>query len=203
MWLGLVSLWFLDLMNNKIHALQSEAFRATEKESKIAGLTKELTLYLQKNRLANIEAGAFSGLKLGTLIVSPRRLPVGTWNGIVSIYSLHFPYGMLKKLKKFMFNGVETLNDISLEGNGINQIEDETFSKFNVCKDLWLGKNDLSDVRGGMWAGLVSLEHLSLGSNKLTDVRQDMWWKGMMNLRILWLEENTITQIEDGAFRQL
>ena len=48
MWLGLVSLWFLDLTNNKIRALQTEAFRATERESKIAGLTKELTLYLQK-----------------------------------------------------------------------------------------------------------------------------------------------------------
>ena len=202
MWDGLVSLNSLYLRNNRIRTLQTEAFRITWNKSK-KGLTEELYIDLSKNRLINIEAGAFNGLKLERLDISLRRLLEGLWNGISSVYSLCLFQGKLTELRGYMFNGVENLNDISLEGNWISQIEDGTSSKFNVCKDLWLGNNHLSDIRGGMWVGLVCVEHLSLSSNKLTAVRQDMWWMRMKNLRILWLPENNITEIDNGAFHRL
>ena len=203
MWNGLVSLVYLYLQNNGIHTLQSEAFRATSQTSKTRGLTNGILLDLSGNGPIRIEAGAFSGLNLGTLYVSLEGLPEGLWNGVKVAYSLRLFGGNFTELRSYMFKGVESLHDISFNRNQINQIEDGTFSKFNACEDLWLDQNDLSNIRAGMWEGLISLDRLAINFNKLTEVRRDMWWKGMKQLRILWLNENNITRIEDGAFRRL
>ena len=201
MWDGLVSLEYLYLQNNEIHTLQSEAFRARPQHSKTRGLTNGIILDLSENGPIRVEAGAFNGLNLDTLYVSLEGLPEGLWNGVKGTYSLRLWEGNLTELRSYMFKGVESLHDISFTGNRINQVEDGTFSNFNVCKNLYLDQNDLSDITAGMWVGLISLDRLAINSNKLTEVRQDMWWKGMKQLRSLWLNENNITRIEDGAFR--
>ena len=150
MWDGLVSLVYLYLQNNGIHTLQSEAFRDRAQQSKTRGLTNRLLLDLSGNGPIVAEAGAFSGLNLDPLYVSPEGLPEGLWNGVKGAYSLRFYGGNLTELRSYMFKGVESLHDISFKGNQINQIEDGTFSKFNVCKNLYFNQNELSNIRAGM-----------------------------------------------------
>ena len=74
-----------------------------------------------------------------------------------------------------LFQGLETLNFLSLQHCNISQIEDNTLGNLNNLERLRLKENALVVQCPGMFYGLNSLKLLYLYDNRLTRVSADVF----------------------------
>ncbi|XP_032240179.2 adhesion G protein-coupled receptor A3 [Nematostella vectensis] len=143
---SLVNVTKLDLSNNDITAINNKAFagRKTLKE-----------LYLSRNKIANIDPGAFNGLEaLNKLDLSNNELTV---------------------LSGQVFKGLRSLKNLILQGNKLNFINATVFPALRRLRRLNLSNNKFISIPDGTFKALNALKQLDLGSNDLLCDCQMQW----------------------------
>ena len=98
-----------------------------------------------------------------------------------------------------MFEGLLSLQKLSLSDNNITDIESGSFSPLTKCIQLWLKNNKLTQFRMGMFAGLDSLEALILTKHLIYDI-EDGSFANLKQLRRLFVNENKLRFLDKNTF---
>ena len=105
----------------------------------------------------------------------------------------------LTKISLGMFEGLESLELVTLHDNSVVSIEVGVFRKLTHCTQIKLDSNRLRQIKEGMFAGLNVLEELSLTMNGISYIEPGSF-KSLMQLSKLYLYSNELTTLEQNVF---
>ncbi|XP_052106638.1 slit homolog 1 protein-like isoform X7 [Mytilus californianus] len=91
---------------------------------------------------------------------------------------------------------------ISLSGNNLTFVKNDTFEHNINLKYLYLYNNQITTIQQGAFQNLLALQTLDLSGNNLTFVKNDTF-EHNINLQHLYLYNNKITTIQQGTFQNL
>ncbi|KAK3552188.1 hypothetical protein QTP86_005279 [Hemibagrus guttatus] len=102
-------------------------------------------------------------------------------------------------LKNAVFSYMPDLEEISLAGNSINQIEKEALYGLDNLRKLNLSNNLLDKIYSGTFKNLRSLETLDLSNNNIRMLMSQSF-QGLSNLVHLSLSENSLRYVHTLAY---
>ncbi|XP_064635243.1 leucine-rich repeat-containing protein 15-like [Lineus longissimus] len=108
----------------------------------------------------------------------------------------------LVRIAPYTFQTPENLTELSLFGNQIRVLTNETFKGLRKLLKLDLRFNQISSIPDGSFKDLESLSILMLDNNKLLSVTNGTF-KGLRNLADLELIRNKIHSVADNSFGDL
>ncbi|KAJ8682467.1 hypothetical protein QAD02_018259 [Eretmocerus hayati] len=221
---GLPELRELYLAENNVLELPGDAF---------AGSSRLTVLYLQQNAIHRLDARGLAGLgELEQLHLSSNYLEKFAPDllyGCPRLASLSLDGNKLHELQSGSFTGLTRLRELRLQGNQIIELQRGVFAGLAALQELHLQDNAIKNVESGALGSLVALQHVNLQRNELTDLVEafddsneagasvKVLWLGhnrLVRLRAsllshlplverLYLTNNSISSIEDGAFRAM
>ena len=156
--------------SNNLTFLNSNAFPS---------LPNAVSLYLQGNSIAEIEAGAFREITtLETIGLEQKKLTAirgDMWEGVTRLTNLYLEHNQIEHLSRASLSissqtgsfssSLTNCETLILNNNLISEIEDGTFTDLIHLKNLRLTDDILTDVRAGMSQGLGNLELLAIDDN--------------------------------------
>lgn len=162
-------------------------------------------LQLSKNKVNQIEVGAFNGLpNLITLELFDNKLtlvPSQAFEYLSKLRELWLRNNPIETLPAYAFHRVPSLRRLDLgELHNLSFISEAAFEGLVNLRFLNLGMCELKDVPN--LTPLVRLEELELSGNQLGVVRPGSF-QGLVSLRKLWLMHSQISLIERNAFDDL
>ena len=131
---------------------------------------------LKKNNIRNIEMGMFLHLNQCT--------------------ELNMAENSLTHITPFMFQGLQSLDELDLSSNEIRDIEPGALLNLIKCTKIRLQDNQLTCLRQGIFEGLISLEILELSRNSIS-VIEPRTFSHTPVLRILYLNDNQLITLMD------
>lgn len=105
----------------------------------------------------------------------------------------------IQELHFEIFDGLENLQHLSLENNGIKIVPPFTFFGAFHIKSLSLSKNNILNLNYRSLAGLLNLEKLDLSDNNITRL-SELTFPPFPKLEIVDLRKNPIQNIFPGCF---
>ena len=223
--LGLFTLNKLHLNGNHIQALHRNSFN-TRLYKHQHPLGKLQFLYLQNNKIQNIESKAFDGLRnVVYLDLSNNKLlklHQNCFQGLIKLNYLRFENTSIKDLYSGAFNGLEQLQELHMARNNfftlrskyfeglinlkvlkisghVYDIQENAFKTTPSLVFLNLDNNRLEELHLNVTIDLINLETLSLSKNKFQALENFMF-KYLNNLKVLFLDDNDVSIIHDNAF---
>lgn len=180
----------LNLNKNQIFYVQPEAF---------VGLKNIKYLYMNDNELNKLEARTFRHLiNLKILHIQNNNIieihPLAFFN----LNNLNFLYlngNHIQFLDQYNFQPLANLIDLQLQSNDLKEIQTSSFNGLKSLKNLILSNNNLSQIKPYGFIGLNSLQILDLTRNNFELFSLDFIVKDLKNLLILWVRENSISNI--------
>ncbi|XP_040894582.1 leucine-rich repeat-containing protein 4.2 [Toxotes jaculatrix] len=184
---------YLNLMENSIETIQADTFRH---------LHHLEVLQLGRNAIRQIEVGAFNGLtSLNTLELFDNRLtviPSGAFEYLSKLRELWLRNNPIESIPSYAFNRVPSLMRLDLgELRKLEYISDGAFEGLQNLKYLNLGMCNLKEFPH--LSPLVGLEELEISENVFPELKPGAF-RGLKNLRKLWIMNSAITTIERNAF---
>ena len=165
----------LDLSNNRISSLATNAFVNIGKQIKYLDLSSNSLLSLQKGLFAN----------LGSLV------------------NLHLENNKEVMLEVGLFANSHSLIFLDFEFNTLSlSMEPGLFAGLNNMIAIDISRNSLTKLAIGLFANLHHLEELYLTSNLLVTLPSTTF-HGLYELRYLYLHKNQITYFNDAIFSNL
>ncbi|XP_044019303.1 decorin-like [Aphidius gifuensis] len=186
------------------------------------------SLEIDARGISSITPNAFKNLKITQLDITFNGATINlepeSFDGLRWLKKLRFSYGNIT-LKKNLFKSIKSLNSLSLPINQSGQVLSETLNDFdnlkyleidncnlgeinpyyfgasglNYLKLLRLDYNKINQIDPYAFAEIdQSIELLSLTFNELKSVKSKSF--GELNTTVLYLSNNLIDTIEDGAF---
>ncbi|KAH8405217.1 hypothetical protein KR222_011138, partial [Zaprionus bogoriensis] len=210
---GLTALRQLNLANNRIQRISSEALALLPK-LKTLDLSKnqlhsvEANMFLRPNRLAHlilnsneigsVDEQAFAKLtNLTDLELSNNRLsslPVGVFKNLNHLKKLTLNYNQLE-INWSTFRGLLSLQKLQLKANNIRMLQDGVFHVMRNIESIELDHNSISSLsRQGLF-NLTKLRHLSLSNNSISRIEPDTW-EFTQSLESLDLSHNYISEFK-------
>ncbi|XP_062533586.1 chaoptin-like, partial [Armigeres subalbatus] len=172
---GLPNLDSIDLSGNNLAEIDPAAFKD--------GLDKLSKVYLGNNLLTHIPYEALQPLRLLRVLDLSYNL-IRTLgpdddgpkvNYKLTLDVLQLQYNSLKEIPSESFGFFDTINSTYLDGNPINNIEDNAFRQAKI-RDLYIRHCGLDFISTGAFAGLESsLQLLDLSGNNLTQLADDLF----------------------------
>lgn len=214
--LHLYSLQKLDLSGNQLQVLGAKWFE---------NLDKLRELDVSRNGIARAASGTLQplpGLSVLRLSENPLKdqdvsLLLGTGRRLETVDASHtglarVPAALTRSVRTLRLAGNKLtsvhggdldsyplLRTLDISENRLLDIEDDALGRLEVLEELTLGGNDLVKVPGSLPSSLTILD---LRRNRITLLRSnDM--QGLNKLRILRLNNNNISEIEEGGLGQL
>ena len=99
-----------------------------------------------------------------------------------------------------MFEGLRSLQKLSLSDNNITYVQSGSFSPIKECIQLWLKNNKLTQIRMGMFEGLDSLEALILTDNFVCAIEHGSF-TNIKHLTRLFLNKNELIFLDKEVFQ--
>ena len=163
--IGLSSLRILNLRNNAIADLRSDAFD---------GLSELRWLQLGDNSLESLPDGVFSDLKaLRYLVLDRNRITdvrKEVFRGLTDrLVRVELSYNPLGTMREDAFANVPGVIQLLLDGTQLRTIPSKTFSGMTNLAWLWLSDNDISDLSNVVLPG-NTIGSLGLRNNALTSL---------------------------------
>ena len=121
------------------------------------------------------------------------------FDGLTSLESLSLSGNQLAALPDGAFDSLTSLQYLSLSGNQLAELPDGAFDGLTSLQTLWLHDNQLAALPDGVFDGLTSLESLSLSGNQLAAL-PDGAFDGLTSLQKLYLFNNQLAALPDGVF---
>ena len=115
---------------------------------------------------------------------------------------LDLSYNNILNIEVVAFQGLTSLQVLSLEGNLLTTLHLDIFHDLNSLTTLHLHNNLLFQLDLGTFQGLDNLTNLKLDGNQL-EVLQNGLFHGLVNLRGLYLYGNQLVTLEAGLFQGL
>ncbi|XP_062399955.1 reticulon-4 receptor [Sardina pilchardus] len=176
------------LESNKLTVVRSTSF------SSLRNLT---VLFLFKNNISHIEAGAFFGLeRLEELDISDnnnlRIISPTAFQGLTKLHTLRLHRCGLSQLPVGVFRGLFSLQKLYLQDNNLLALHDDTFLDLANLTILFLYNNKIKVVTDHMLRGLNNLDQLLLHQNLITFVQQRAF-SHLSKLTSLFLFFNNLT----------
>ena len=132
------------------------------------------------------------------------------FNTLSNLEQLDLSQNKLKELRQDMWNGLESLNILWLNGNNIRNLPSAGFRSLTNLKDLYLFENKITDVNSDIWIGLRSLRSLYLGTGYLDNSRGNYITKitpgtfsTLVNLQYLSRARNKLKEINGDMWQGL
>ena len=214
-----INLVELNLYDNDITILPTGVFE---------GFNKVTTLYLRRNPLKTIKAGAFNGMaslkeldlsavrsSRGSLIGGGQLTTIegGAFKGLTNLKSLSLHDNKIAVLGTGVFEGLSNVTSLSLGRNPLVTIKADAFNGLASLKKLDLsavrssrgsliGGSYLRTIEGRAFRGLSSLTELNLYDNNIEILRTGVF-EGLSNVTVLYLRRNPLKTIKAGAFNGL
>ncbi|XP_043827255.1 toll-like receptor 3 [Dromiciops gliroides] len=176
-----------------------------------------LTLNLTRNKISQIESGAFSWLDhlevldLGLNEIN-QELTGQEWKGLENIVEIYLSYNKYLRLTSDSFASVPSLKRLMLRRVACKQL-DVSPSPFHPLRNLTildLSNNNIANINDDMLKGLDQLEILDLQHNNLARLWKHanpggpvLFLKGLSHLHILNLESNGFDEIPADVFKGL
>ncbi|XP_043933345.1 asporin isoform X2 [Protopterus annectens] len=209
---GLKSLYALFLLNNRISKIHPKAFQSTKKLQLVylshnrltqipSNLPKSLAEFrIHDNKIKKVQKEAFKGMKaLHVLEMSANPLESdGIEDGAfeaATIYYIRIAEAKLKSVPKELPN---TLLELHLDHNKIENVELEDFMRYKGLYRLGLGYNKIKEVENGSLAHLQHIKEIHLENNKLSKVPVGL---GQLKyLQVVYLHDNNIASVGVNDF---
>ncbi|XP_066092373.1 toll-like receptor 3 [Saccopteryx bilineata] len=209
---GLIKLKYLSLANSftSLQTLTNETFVSLAH-------SPLLMLNLSKNKISEIESGAFSwlgDLKVLDLGVNEigQELTGQEWGGLGNIVEIYLSYNKYLQLTSNSFASVPSLRQLMLRRVALKNM-DLSPSPFRPLRNLTildLSNNNIANINDELLEGLEKLEILDLQHNNLARLWKHanpggpvQFLKGLSHLRILNLESNGFDEIPVEVFKDL
>ena len=84
----------------------------------------------------------------------------------------------------------------ALDQHAITFIQNDTFTSLHQVEHLWLDFNNLTSLTPCLFNDLTNLVELTLGSNNINRLNSSQTFTGLVKLRMLYLDDNHLTQID-------
>ena len=195
----LASLTFLDLGNNKISAIDSEAF---------SNLTSLMVLSFIHNSISVLRRDMFLDLpNLAELHFDYNRIywiKDGAFNGVHSLRILDFQNNRLNSsifTINVFINMADNLTSLTLNGNPITIIYNDTFTSFTVLEKLVMDDLDIIEPNG--LRGLNSLQELFLSNIKWDGTSSSVWSEIGDTLTELSIQFTSIASMNENIFAMM
>ena len=163
-------------------------------------------LYLDKNDLETIQAGAFSKQQLLTLLDLKENklhnISAETFRGLGSLTSLRLDHNKLQKIYRGDFSFMRMIEYIDLSFNEISDLEEGAFDRLDHLKTLLLNGNKLKGIHSGTLGNLMSLTRLELASNQIQAIHEGVFSCSPL-VKTLVLKANKLDGISKEIFWDL
>ncbi|XP_069487641.1 toll-like receptor 3 isoform X2 [Ambystoma mexicanum] len=212
MFTGLKSLKYLNLCSCSIglRTITNTTFSSLADSSLIS-------LNLTKNRITNLQSGAFSALRhLQVLEVGinniDQELSGDEFKGLDNIEVIYISYNKHLRLNSNSFRYVPSLRRLMMRRNLMSNLDlsPSPFQSLHNLTVLDLSNNNIANMQENIFSGLQNLEILNLEHNNLARLWKNanpggpvLFLKGMPNLQIIRLGYNGLDEIPEGAFKGL
>jgi hypothetical protein len=122
--------------------------------------------------------------------------------GLRSLRSLILHDNQITEIRADDFKYVPTLENLDLEANMISRLKTNAFAHLSQLHELDLEWNSIAEVEDDAFSGLAALQFMDLGSQRgqLRAISPETF-RGMPDLRWLWLEGNEISRLQSNMFR--
>lgn len=176
----------------------SENYLTCVKNDSFPSLTGWQELFLNKNEIRTIHAGAFQMMpNLTTLKLECNNLTEilgGYFLGLSNLQNLDISDNSVHTLSNDAFLGLTSLNLLKLGGNKLEFIPNGTFQNLPQLGYLHLQNNSLTVMQDGLFHGLGFLSHVVLSFNSISDIHPQAFL-GSTRLSYLDLSHNNISSI--------
>ncbi|XP_018565248.1 prolargin-like [Anoplophora glabripennis] len=175
---ALIKVSYIQVVNESVPVLRRDA---------IHGLPKLLDVILEKDRITDIEPGAFYNL--------------------TKLYLLKIKYNEIKVIREGVFNNL-TLKELCLTDNKIEIIHPNAFDDMPNLRILFLNENKLT-VWSSDWfkrspqVSVLNFEYnviTTIPFRSLQNINGELWLENVKVEVNVQLNDNKIRKIEDGAF---
>jgi len=143
-----------------------------------------------------------SGSTLIALLIEQRDLTVlesGVFDGLNSLNWLSLNSNSLNSLPSDVFHGLNNLYTLDLHSNRLNSLPSDVFHGLNNLGNLHLHYNSLNSLPSDVFHGLNNLGNLHLHYNRLNSLPSGVF-DGLGNLAYLDLKHNSLTSLHSNVF---
>lgn len=171
-------------------------------------------LNLTRNRLRELNSLQFyqtpsqqCGANLKILDLSRNnieRLPTGVFSGLQRLQKLYLQGNGLHTIADKALDGLTSLSVLKLSDNKLVNLPPELFSDVRSVKEMYLQNNSINVLAPGLFSELTQLQVLNLSKNELTsDWINSNTFSGLGHLVVLDISFNKITKLEQAVFKDL
>jgi Leucine-rich repeat (LRR) protein len=221
---GLANLNWLTLNNNRIKSIANGTFDSLVNLSELwlflnefveidSLLLKKLSnlkeLYFNMNQIKRIDKGSLEYLAGLTLLSVSRNeifvIEVDAFSHSPlanTLIDLVMYRNKIEQIQNETFSNLVNLKRLRLDQNKINSIDDHSFASLNKLLSLNLSFNSIETISNATFLGLYSLTDLYLNENGLISIGQNSF-VDLVKLQSLNMATNQLKYIQNGLFRGL
>ena len=183
-------------------------------DNHIRGIKSSLSVYrnlqlldISRNQLSSLGEHNFldnSGIE--TIVLKSNVLTSienNTFNGLTSLKRMYLNDNKLFELNANAFRRLSSLQTLDLSENRISYISVDAFRGLNNLIQLNLRSNQLNAIPSDCLQFVPNLQILDLGSNPLFNISNDAFYYLNYSLSELFLDDCSLTGLEDHSFRGL
>ncbi len=154
---------------------------------------------IQGNLLTVIKPNVFNTLSECVKIILSyndlHTISVDAFRDLVSLESLDLSHNQLRKLQQGVFNDIKALKKLTLDSNKLSgdELHEGLFDQLSSLEELSIQKNGLMNLEPGLFVGLSELTKLDISYNELTTLDSEVF-KGLPSLTVLWMSNNKLTR---------
>ncbi|KAL7015051.1 hypothetical protein ACKWTF_016263 [Chironomus riparius] len=184
----------LDLSYNEIATVDDNTFVNSP-------LLRELNL--ANNRITRLNSNSFAGTRIRVLTLSNNRLFEFSpeWDRPIenTLEELDLYRNYIQQIESTTFSNLRALRNLDLNNNFIIGIADNAFSNLTTLTRLTLAGCNIRQLNPAWFAGLSNLIHLSIASNELTNFPVNIF-DSLTSLEDLYFYNNRIVDIRADSF---
>ncbi|KAI8507766.1 hypothetical protein Bbelb_140060 [Branchiostoma belcheri] len=180
---------FSGLKNIRILQLRFSELRIIRKLY-FAGLVTLKHLWLNKNKLAMIEAGAFAGLKISYLSLEGNvftAVRCGWFSGMQTLMTIDLSENLVSSVEPCAFHGAPKLRRIQLTRNRLSFVASEWFEGLRRLRILDLSHNYIVGLQD------LNVPQVRLANNPLRCSCTTAWLKGSLGETRQIVDRNEVT----------
>jgi Leucine-rich repeat (LRR) protein len=182
--------------------IESMAEDQTIPASLLAAFPNLVRLFAEDQNIRGIKPKTFVNAKLEYLGMDfhwIQKLEANTFEGLKNLDQLSMKGGALVEIDVAAFNGLDSLRDLSLAENRLKSVLPGTLQNLLELKELNLGHNFISSLDEGIFSGLVNLQKINLENNLLEALPENLFKDNKYALEV-FLGSNNLKKIPSKLF---
>jgi Leucine-rich repeat (LRR) protein len=129
-------------------------------------------------------------------------MDTGAFKYMARLCKLYLRYNLIENLQPEVFQGLESLEELRLEGNRLQEVNEHVFKHLKKMEELYLDNNLIEMLDSGTFYGLDRLKILSLGNNFIARLAPNTF-RGLISLVDLRLHQNYFRILDQKLFHAL